>query len=399
MTRHARQSARDSDRRSVTSEFVQSALSGSGTALPDETRAALEPLFGHSFADVRVFDDARAHEATASLHAKAFTVGQDIAFNADRFAPHTAEGQRLLMHELSHTMQQGSGRALPRSLEVSRRGDAAEGDANAAVSSASRGVTPSVRASTAPSVQLEGEEETAPPPIAPVAPNFNLDLLRLQASGVTPLGQGSLAGQASLEDGAAFQLKQPNFNVSGGVRDWTKPYLDANGKIGDLSLQGHYDPSQGPSAAAQYPFKDGGGLNAQVNSSGIHAQGSYGAFNGNANYGAGGFDARLNYGTDATKAWVGTEGAGVQTQLGQFGLGASTDFESFRANGSYTGNVLGQNLMLGVGAGGNLDGSGLNATARGTWLQPGGLPIAPWAQIKAGENGVQPSAGLGVKWE
>ncbi|NJK46243.1 MAG: hypothetical protein HC933_20065 [Pleurocapsa sp. SU_196_0] len=55
--------------------------------------------------------------------------------------------------------------------------------------------------------------------------------------------------------------------------------------------------------------------------------------------------------------------------------------------------------MLGVGAGGNLDGSGLNATARGTWLQPGGLPIAPWAQIKAGENGVQPSAGLGVKWE
>jgi hypothetical protein len=46
------------------------------------------------------------------VSAHAYTVGHDIVFGANRFAPGTDEGQRLIAHELTHVVQQGSA-ALP----------------------------------------------------------------------------------------------------------------------------------------------------------------------------------------------------------------------------------------------------------------------------------------------
>jgi hypothetical protein len=42
-----------------------------------------------------------------SIQAKAFTHGSDIYFNSGQFQPNTEGGQRLLAHELVHTVQQG----------------------------------------------------------------------------------------------------------------------------------------------------------------------------------------------------------------------------------------------------------------------------------------------------
>ncbi len=70
----------------------------------------MESRFGHDFSAVRIHDHAAAQAASAGLRARAFTVGEDIAFSSDGYDSRTAEGRHLLAHELAHVVQQrGSG--------------------------------------------------------------------------------------------------------------------------------------------------------------------------------------------------------------------------------------------------------------------------------------------------
>jgi hypothetical protein len=86
------------------------ALRGRGGALPAATRALFEPRFGRDFGNVRVHTDGRAAEAAKSIHARAFTIGNDIVFGAGQYSPTSGDGQKLLAHELTHVVQQqGSG--------------------------------------------------------------------------------------------------------------------------------------------------------------------------------------------------------------------------------------------------------------------------------------------------
>lgn len=80
---------------------------GSGQPLSSELRASLEPRFGYDFSGVRVHADGQATEHARMLDAEAYAVGQHIGFAAGRFAPYSAEGGRLLAHELTHVIQQG----------------------------------------------------------------------------------------------------------------------------------------------------------------------------------------------------------------------------------------------------------------------------------------------------
>jgi hypothetical protein len=77
-----------------------------GRALDRSVRAPLEEHFGHDFSAVRVHTDERAAERARSLGAHAFTVGENITFDRDRYRPNTPDGQRLLAHELTHVVQQ-----------------------------------------------------------------------------------------------------------------------------------------------------------------------------------------------------------------------------------------------------------------------------------------------------
>ena len=65
----------------------------------------MEPRFGHDFADVRVHTDGDAAQSACDVNANAYTVGHDIVFGANRFAPGTSYGRRLLAHELTHVVQ------------------------------------------------------------------------------------------------------------------------------------------------------------------------------------------------------------------------------------------------------------------------------------------------------
>jgi hypothetical protein len=69
----------------------------------------MEHRFGHDFGHVRVHADARAADSAQAVNALAYTVGDDIVFGQGRYRPRSRAGQRLLAHELAHTVQQSRG--------------------------------------------------------------------------------------------------------------------------------------------------------------------------------------------------------------------------------------------------------------------------------------------------
>ena len=89
--------------------LVNDVLSSPGQALDSQTRAFFESRFGHDFSRVRVHTDANAAKSARAVNALAYTVGRDVAFGAGQYAPQTDAGRKLLAHELTHVVQQGSG--------------------------------------------------------------------------------------------------------------------------------------------------------------------------------------------------------------------------------------------------------------------------------------------------
>lgn len=85
---------------------------GNGQPLSPALRSSLEPRFGYDFSGVRVHADGQAAERARALEADAYAVGPHIGFAAGRFAPYSAEGGRLLAHELTHVIQQGHAASL-----------------------------------------------------------------------------------------------------------------------------------------------------------------------------------------------------------------------------------------------------------------------------------------------
>ncbi|NGO13562.1 DUF4157 domain-containing protein [Streptomyces sp. HC44] len=84
-------------------------VSGAGQPLDVGVRRELEEQLGHDFSRVRLHTDRDAGHLTEMLGADAVAVGQDIFFREGAYAPGTAEGQRLLAHELLHTVQNSYG--------------------------------------------------------------------------------------------------------------------------------------------------------------------------------------------------------------------------------------------------------------------------------------------------
>jgi Domain of unknown function (DUF4157) len=75
----------------------------------------MEPRFRHDFSQITVHTDARAVESAQVVNALAYTVGQNVVFNAGQYTPETITGKRLIAHELTHVVQQNSLQPLPTS--------------------------------------------------------------------------------------------------------------------------------------------------------------------------------------------------------------------------------------------------------------------------------------------
>lgn len=81
-------------------------LHSPGQALDATTRAFFEPRFGHDFSSVRLHTDEHGADSAKAVNALAYTAGQHVVFGSNQYSPGTAEGQRLLAHELAHVVQQ-----------------------------------------------------------------------------------------------------------------------------------------------------------------------------------------------------------------------------------------------------------------------------------------------------
>jgi hypothetical protein len=74
----------------------------------------MEARFGHDFGSVRIHNDSGAIKSAQAINAQAYTVGNNVVFGENKYAPTTGCGRELLAHELAHTIQQrGSSDALP----------------------------------------------------------------------------------------------------------------------------------------------------------------------------------------------------------------------------------------------------------------------------------------------
>ncbi len=81
-------------------------LGGGGLPLPPNQRRFFESRMGQDFSGIRIHTDSKAADTAQTIQAKAFTLGNNIVFNAGQYSHDNQEGKKLLAHELTHVVQQ-----------------------------------------------------------------------------------------------------------------------------------------------------------------------------------------------------------------------------------------------------------------------------------------------------
>lgn len=131
---HRRTTGADSEQ-SQAPDSVERILASPGRSLDPTLRADMEQRFGHDFSTVRTHSDSTAQRSASEVNATAYTVGRNIVFADGQYAPQTHQGRKLIAHELTHVVQQGSGALLQRqsrSGSTNSVGSAAQGIIDAA---------------------------------------------------------------------------------------------------------------------------------------------------------------------------------------------------------------------------------------------------------------------------
>ena len=123
------------------------AAGGSGHPLPAPLRERFEGSLGADLSAVRVHTGAASARAAQAAHARAYTHGEDIHFSLGAYDPASLEGQRVLAHEVAHTVQQ-AGASGPVE-QFTEPGSAAEAQADAAAPAMVAGSSASVSAQPA----------------------------------------------------------------------------------------------------------------------------------------------------------------------------------------------------------------------------------------------------------
>ena len=108
---------------------------GSGAGLDAGLRSRFEGDLG-PLDDVTVHTDDMADQLNRSVSARAFATGTDVYFAKGEYNPGSADGDRLIAHELAHVVQQ-RGAANSGPLTVSQPGDALESEADSVADSLS----------------------------------------------------------------------------------------------------------------------------------------------------------------------------------------------------------------------------------------------------------------------
>lgn len=144
---------------------VHEVLRTAGQPLDAPTRSFMGARFGYDFSRVRVFSDTRAAESAEAVNALAYTSGRNVVFGRGQYAPHTAEGRKLLAHELTHVMQQqnDADSSVPSVVGPAEAGEEAEARSAEALTPRGGGLYPD-RASGGPAVLRRQAKESRQSP-------------------------------------------------------------------------------------------------------------------------------------------------------------------------------------------------------------------------------------------
>lgn len=108
---------------------VMDTIASPGMPLDSKVARRMGEPFGYDFSGVRVHTDMRAHLSARAQNALAYTVGNHIVFGAGQYAPGTHIGQKLLAHELTHTIQQNKSATIKSRGLISHPAEPAEREA------------------------------------------------------------------------------------------------------------------------------------------------------------------------------------------------------------------------------------------------------------------------------
>jgi len=112
--------------------IVYEVLRPPGQPLDATARTLMEPRFGHDFSSIRVHTDQQAGLSAAAVGARAYTIGRHIVMGSGEYQLASPAGQRLLAHELTHTIQQGESAGAAQSLTLGDPNASAEREADRA---------------------------------------------------------------------------------------------------------------------------------------------------------------------------------------------------------------------------------------------------------------------------
>jgi hypothetical protein len=98
---------------------------GVGRRLDSGVKSRMESIFGQDLSHVRVHANGQAARLSAGLDARAFAIGEHVAFGEGQYRPGTPIGDALIAHELAHVVQQEGSRST-----TSTSRDALETEAN-----------------------------------------------------------------------------------------------------------------------------------------------------------------------------------------------------------------------------------------------------------------------------
>ena len=219
--------------------IVNQTLSSPGNPLDSSTRSSMESRFGHDFSGVRIHNDSMAHESARAVNARAYTVGEDIAFASGQYNPHSHAGSHLLAHELAHTIQQrglqraGNGVSMSHDSEYVRL----EREADSVAAAVTQGATPNVtRHANQPTLSRADDGTVAP------------------AKSTAPKQK-----QSSLSGAQMNHIVTP-------TEVFSKPVGAATQMVEEYQIDVFYMPaSKGPAAYDIYSGMAGKGLESTVN--------------------------------------------------------------------------------------------------------------------------------------
>jgi outer membrane protein OmpA-like peptidoglycan-associated protein len=216
---------------------VRDHLNSPGRSLESTVRRDMEQRFGHDFSGVRVHTDAGAAASARAIDASAYAFGNHIVFGQGHYRPHAPDGQHLIAHELSHTLQQRHAKTRVSEATLGSPHDASEHEAERSAFAAMRGERPSIGSTQALSVRRQPAPTStgsAPPPVAVPGPSPSDALLEgaspILASAVGSVTlSGFVTGHSELNAAQLRELRRTAHNIVVLLRRYPMSTLQVTG--------------------------------------------------------------------------------------------------------------------------------------------------------------------------